>query len=297
MSNSWGFILAAMVLAACHFGGQALANLPREEFVAMSLLNSGKPGDYLVELNAGGIVRLAKLHIPATYSDGDLVPLVLSLHGAGRSALHQESVSEMTAKADEAGFIVVYPEAMDLVWQFGPSATGDSDKAFLLGIVDLLIEKEMVDPQRVFITGFSRGAIMSNLMACLYPEVFAAAAPVAGGYLDCVASQPVAIIAFHGTEDALIPYEGREGEFMPTHDWAAAWGANNGCDTAPSVILDEGEVLSEQWGHCQVNADVVLYTIKGKGHSWPGSNMPAAITTNQIDATDLIWDFFAAHPK
>jgi poly(3-hydroxybutyrate) depolymerase len=41
---------------------------------------------------------------------------------------------------------------------------------------------------------------------------------------------------------------------------------------------------------------VVLYTIQGKGHSWPGSNMPAAITTRDIDATDVMWDFFAAHP-
>jgi polyhydroxybutyrate depolymerase len=44
-------------------------------------------------------------------------------------------------------------------------------------------------------------------------------------------------------------------------------------------------------------ADVGLYTIAGKGHSWPGSAMPARITTREIDATAAIWKFFAAHPK
>lgn len=41
---------------------------------------------------------------------------------------------------------------------------------------------------------------------------------------------------------------------------------------------------------------MVLYTIAGKGHSWPGSAMPEAITSHDISATDDIWDFFAAHP-
>jgi poly(3-hydroxybutyrate) depolymerase len=41
----------------------------------------------------------------------------------------------------------------------------------------------------------------------------------------------------------------------------------------------------------------MLYTISGKGHSWPGSRMPARITTRDIDATDVIWEFFVAHPR
>ena len=36
---------------------------------------------------------------------------------------------------------------------------------------------------------------------------------------------------------------------------------------------------------------------EGKGHSWPGSSMPASITTQAVDATDVMWEFFAAHPR
>ncbi len=37
---------------------------------------------------------------------------------------------------------------------------------------------------------------------------------------------------------------------------------------------------------------VVLYTLAGKGHSWPGSSMPARITSADINATTTMWTFF-----
>ncbi|MEW5720312.1 MAG: hypothetical protein AB1817_16935 [Chloroflexota bacterium] len=78
---------------------------------------------------------------------------------------------------------------------------------------------------------------------------------------------------------------------------AASWAARNGCAAKSQVTFQKGEVTGETWGGCRDNADVTLYTISGKGHSWPGSNMPVSITTQDIRATDVIWDFFAAHPK
>jgi poly(3-hydroxybutyrate) depolymerase len=47
---------------------------------------------------------------------------------------------------------------------------------------------------------------------------------------------------------------------------------------------------------CQAGADVVFYTIEGGGHGWPGAGSDAGVTTSEIDATGVIWDFFAAHP-
>src|SRR5215208_337203 len=73
--------------------------------------------------------------------------------------------------------------------------------------------------------------------------------------------------------------------------------AHNGCASASTVMFQQGDVSGETWGHCCNSADVTLYTIAGKGHSWPGSAMPAQIITRDIDATDVIWEFFAAHPK
>ncbi|MFZ0547840.1 MAG: hypothetical protein WAM60_20510 [Candidatus Promineifilaceae bacterium] len=55
------------------------------------------------------------------------------------------------------------------------------------------------------------------------------------------------------------------------------------------------EARGETWGNCEDGAEVTLYTIDGKEHSWPGSTMPTEITTQDIDATAVIWEFFAAH--
>jgi len=42
---------------------------------------------------------------------------------------------------------------------------------------------------------------------------------------------------------------------------------------------------------------VILYTLADHGHSWPGSPvMPKAITSQAVNATDLMWDFFKQHP-
>lgn len=85
---------------------------------------------------------------------------------------------------------------------------------------------------------------------------------------------------------------------MPAREWAAGWASRNGCDQTPKVTFQKGQVTGETWGNCRDGADVILYTIEGGGHSWPGSDMlpQLGITTKDINATDVIWDFFAAHP-
>jgi len=208
----------------------------------------------------------------------------------------------MTAKADRAGFIVAYPEGLGdpQSWKFGNRAEGQADVAFIRDLIQQLQSQYRIDAQRIYVTGISNGAEMSYRLACDLGDVIAAFAPVAGGYPafdDCPATRPVPVIAFHGTDDQLLPYAGKPPLLLPVHDWVAGWAARNGCANPPAVIMQQGDVTGKHWGGCRAGADVVLYTIIGKGHSWPGSAMPARITTRDIDATDLIWEFFAAHPK
>jgi polyhydroxybutyrate depolymerase len=45
---------------------------------------------------------------------------------------------------------------------------------------------------------------------------------------------------------------------------------------------------------------VVLYKVLGGGHTWPGTSVdlsPLGVTTQEIVASELLWDFFAAHPR
>lgn len=106
------------------------------------------------------------------------------------------------------------------------------------------------------------------------------------------------VVAFHGTADKIVPYEGdQRGILPPVRQWASGWAGYNGCDRGSREFLRQEGVVGEVWGGCEAGADVVLYTIEGGGHNWPGgSEIPGLeVATQAIDATEVIWAFFAAH--
>lgn len=132
-------------------------------------------------------------------------------------------------------------------------------------------------------------------------DTFAAFATVAGGYfygLPCDTEHPVSIIAFHGTADNVLPYAGDKTGLMPVHDALDLWALRDECATTPKVIFQKGDATGELWSRCRENAEVVLFTVDGGGHSWPGSpTLPRVLTTQDVNATDVMWLFFIKHPK
>ncbi|HUL06952.1 MAG TPA: hypothetical protein VLV76_11510 [Candidatus Acidoferrum sp.] len=84
---------------------------------------------------------------------------------------------------------------------------------------------------------------------------------------------------------------------MAVRAFAIGWAARTGCQPSSKgeVIYREGDATGERWA-CQPGREVELYTLDGKGHSWPGSMMPARITSQDVDATAVMWAFFKAHP-
>jgi polyhydroxybutyrate depolymerase len=264
---------------------------------------SYSPGDYVAEITSGGQPRQYRLHVPPGYRPGSPTPLIVNLHGFTSNAAEQERLSGTSAKADEAGFIVVYPEALGepQTWHVGPGTPGAGDVEFIHGLIGHLQGRLSVDPARIYVTGISNGGGMANRLACELSAVVAAIAPVSGAYLfseDCRPSRPVPVVAFHGTADHIVPYEGNERSLPHIREWAAGWAARNGCAPTPAVTFRRGEVTGETWSGCRESAEVVLYTIEGRGHSWPGADLAPNldVATKDINATDVIWDFFAAHP-
>jgi polyhydroxybutyrate depolymerase len=261
------------------------------------------PGTSVQEIVSDGQTRQYRLHVPPSYQSGSPTALVLNLHGLNETAAQQEALSGMSAKADEAGFIVAYPEGIDQTWHIGPGAAGAADMQFIRDLIAELQNRLTVDSHRIYATGISNGAQMSNLLGCNAADIVAAIGPVSGGYSpaqECAPGRPVPVVGFHGTADQLIPYEGdavTQGRLlMPAKEWAAAWAARNGCNPTSAVTYQGVEVTGETWSGCQEGADVVFYTIEGGGHGWPGAASGAGVTTKEIDATDIIWEFFAAHP-
>lgn len=273
------------------------------------------------------------LHIPASYSGAEAVAIVLNFHGF---ALTDDGYSEYTGlnvKAEEAGFIAVTPQGMttestDLPhWNSGALAEPEPDDvAFVDELLDALEAQLCADPARVYATGFSNGAGMAVRLACNLSDRIAAIGPVAGvsfptameGEPGCAATRPVPVIAFHGTADPLVPFDGSEpdapfsrrdvdDEIMP--DWAE----HNGCASLSEQDPVPGTTGVRLVGYedCDEDATVELYVIvdadpdspgeQGGGHTWPGATRgePGDAdnpTTQEISANDLIWDFFQSHP-
>jgi polyhydroxybutyrate depolymerase len=245
-------------------------------------------------LKIAGETRQYRVHLPAT-GDGPY-PIVFSYHGFNSNAGQQERLSQFSALADREGFIAVYPEGVDEKWRF--MGRSDADVLLTTAIIEKLAAALPIDRRRIYATGISNGAQMAWRLACDRPQVFAAFGFVSGGYLEvCTAAVRPPIILFHGTSDRLLPYDGR-GMLMPVREFTRGWAARDGCRLASEgeVICRRGDATGERWA-CSSGQEVELYTLDGKGHSWPGSHMPASITSGDVDATVVMWAFFQAHPR
>jgi polyhydroxybutyrate depolymerase len=249
-------------------------------------------------IESAGETREYLVHLPPRLG-ATPVPVILNFHGFGSNAAEQETLSGMSALADEAGFIVVYPQGMGdpPAWRVGPGEAYEKDAAFIADLLDALEREYPIDRRRVYATGISNGGGMVHRLGCEMADRFAAIAPVSGAYLlseICSPSRPLPVLAFHGTGDRIVPYDGAGKALPPIPTWAARWADRDGCDGASRVFFDQDVVLGERWSDCDGQAEVLLYTIDGGGHTWPGAlALPGADT---IDASATMWDFFVAHP-
>jgi polyhydroxybutyrate depolymerase len=253
------------------------------------------PGDFVESMTTVDGERSLRIHVPDGYGGAVPVPLVLNFHGSSRSGLHQETYSGFVPLSDREGFVLVSPEAAgfgewDIIGLWAD--IGVDDLGFTAALLDYLAASLCIDPARVYATGMSNGAQMASQAACYFPGRFAAIAPVAGvAYQGCEGAS-VPVIAFHGTEDYNVPFE----ETPPAMQ---AWAEHNGC--SPDLATEEvsEHVTRQSYSGCG-GADVVLYVVHGGGHTWPGADEATGgvgFTTHEIDASELIWQFFASHPR
>jgi polyhydroxybutyrate depolymerase len=267
-------------------------------------------------IESSGETRKYLLYVPESYDPVKATPLIVSLHGFIEWPAHQAQISHWNEVADEDGFIVVYPQGsgFPLRWNSSEiSQDGETPSKDVVFIIDLIAELESeyhIDPNRIYVNGLSNGGGMSYLLACELSGRFAAFGGVAGAYSlpleQCNPGRPMPVIVFHGTEDQIVPYHGseetRQGYGLPDiPEWVKAWAVKNGCDVNASEELPaQGEVSGVRYGNCEGGVEVEFYTIHGGGHTWPGGEgMPEVITgktTQDIDATRVMWDFFQRFP-
>jgi polyhydroxybutyrate depolymerase len=298
-------------VASCRHAG-APAGAPTADALAIGGRDTGEADgparNERVAVTVDGRERGLLVHVPARLEPA--AALVFNLHGSGGTAADEESLSDMDRVADQHGFLVAYAEGAialggGFAWNVPgqPLADGTAvppgspdDGVFLATAVTALGARYRIDPRRIFVTGMSGGARMASQLACDLSSVIAAAAPVAGLRFPepCASVRRVPVLTFHGTADAVNPYAG-DGAAYWTYGVVTAvdrWAAHDGCDARPLVSQPATGVELRAYAGCADGAAVALYTIAGAGHEWPGGPQQTAA----LDASAIMWDFFAAHP-
>ena len=266
---------------------------------------------------SSGEKREYVLYVPRSYNRSKRTPLVISLHGAGLWGAAQRDISRWNELADQKGFIVVYPSGAGgngvRIWRAMPGDGLTKDVRFISDLIDTLSVAYNIDSTRIYANGLSNGGGMSFALSCTLSNRIAAVGMVGAAqtlpWRWCEAREagrPVPVISFHGTADPAVPYNGGPSwisarPFPNVPGWSANWAKRNHCDEKPVDSIVASDVTRREYTGCADNAAVVLYTIRGGGHTWPGgAPLPewfVGRTTRSINATSLMWTFFAEHPS
>jgi polyhydroxybutyrate depolymerase len=230
------------------------------------------------------------------------------------------NLSHWNRLSDEEGFIVVYPsgtpQLLDVVriWHTFELGTGlDRDVRYIAELIDALEAAYNIDSARVYVNGLSNGGGMAFVLSCALSDRIAAVGMVAPAQSLpsnwCRTNRPVPMIAFHGTSDPIVPYEGGplgdpfnpvKPVFPAQRTFVASWAERNRCAAIPVESTIAPDVTRLEYGDCADGASVVLNTVIGGGHTWPGGKpLPKwylGSTSNSIDATRQMWAFFRKHP-
>jgi polyhydroxybutyrate depolymerase len=268
----------------------------------------------VVEVSHGGRTRTALVYVPSSYDGKKPVPLVLSFHGRHGQGKDQASLTEFHRLGERQNFIVVYPDGVGKSWNARhgtgeAEARGIDDVGYVDALLKMMLERYQVDQNRIYASGMSNGGFFAHRLGCERSNRFAAIATVAGEMAPalekvCRPERPVPVLIFHGTRDRIVPYGGGKteggGSLLSADRTAEVWSRLNGASGPPRETFRKGDVVCRSYEDGK--APVTLCSVGGAGHTWPGGDQYAprllvGSTNRDVNATEMIWDFFEANPK
>jgi polyhydroxybutyrate depolymerase len=254
------------------------------------------PGDHSLTLAFGANTYKYLLHAPPGYTRGKRLPLVIALHfypGTGEEV--RETIG-MDGRADQANFLVAYPDGIDGGFNALVCCGTTDDVGFLRTLAAHIVQVWSADPDRVYLTGISNGGDMSLRAAVEASGVFAAIGVVSAGFggprvepADYAPKSPVSLITFIGAADQY---------FDIFRNGLDTWRQRLKCARTTSGPLPAGARGTYERARCADGSDVDAYVIELMGHVWPGAKSGRLAGSDiPVPATELIWAFFEAHPR
>jgi len=285
---------------------------------------NAQAGTTCQSLTVGGVTHTYLLHVPSNFQK-NAGALVIVLHGSGTNGLAMESLTGFSTLADQDGFAVAYPDGLlntgtaQTDWAYFFNDFTD-DVTFFRQLISSLQASVGPDPKRIFITGHSAGGFMAHRLAVELSDVIAAIGVVEGAISSNgnpppvpAALGPVSVLMLHGDRDNTVLYCGNHLDASQEETfnyWSGSSG--NSCsavDTQIPLCDAQGNitvVVEKDATSCSGNTEVKFYKLIGGPHNWSTIPMndpsgapynPAFNSATGITTTDILWNFFATHPK
>jgi polyhydroxybutyrate depolymerase len=314
-----GVRVIAIIAVVLVLGAVGLAS---RVFALRSSLRKAAAADERQAIRVDGVQRRYLLHVPKPSPGGRPAPLVLVFHGGGGHDWNMPGLTHFDALSDQEGFFVAYPDSVNGRWSDGRGLSPADDVGFVRALIHELERSHPIDPHRIYATGISSGGFFSNRLACDLTDEIAAIASVAATLPEpfvplCRPSRPISVMYLNGTEDPLVPMDGGKIGFP--------WGRSHGqcislaaatqfwreqdhalsevpATDLPELVNDGTHIRRAAWTGGRDDSEVVVYTIKGGGHTWPGGPqyLPPLVVgkaSQNLDGARAIWEFFRLHAR
>ena len=244
----------------------------------------------------GLITRDCAVITPPGLAAGTKLPVVFLLHGFGDGPVEVRGAGDWANAVVARQFMLVTPSGVGNSWNAGgccgiAKGTEIDDTSYLATLVDEIAKRPDVDPDRIYMAGFSNGGMMAYRFLCVSDRIRAAASVAGTKVIDCPSKRAIPILHIHGTGDETVPYEGGAGvvaailgvTFPAVPKEMDEIASEEGCPTPPTTTTS-GDLTTEEWSRCREGTRVKFITIANWPHQWP--------LTGSLDATDEVLSFF-----
>lgn len=292
-------VLVALVAGATAAAATATPLAQREAFQVV-------PGSMMqVPVNQGTILRTVDLYVPPlTVSVPSIKPkpLILVLHAWHQSTSVIERMTGFDALAESGDAIVAYPRGLGDVghesWNAGTCcgyATTNhiDDVGFLAATVQTISNLTLVDRNRIFVVGWSNGAMMALKAACDRPDIFRAAVSVSGTLEStCEAGPAVSALMINGLRDKTVPYSGLsystflQGPVAPVPSTVKTLIDRSVCKVRRHSVV--GDQATDLYLGCADRSVIESLVVKSFGHDWP------TLRDWGFDGTQIAWRYLSA---